>query len=104
MTKKYYPRKPYEANHYKVGYHAIKRTKQYEIGKGEVGHNLTKKPLLLTLVRDRMQNGRKSPSYGRYSDNAVVTFIHPKSHKVKTLRRYRDRELLKEIQLKKEGK
>jgi hypothetical protein len=66
---------------------------------------LTKKPLLITLIRDRIQsNGKKSPSFGRYSDNDVVTFIHPKSHKVKTLRRYRLRELIKEIQLKKEGK
>jgi hypothetical protein len=77
MTRKYYPRKPYEVNHYKVGYHAIKRMRLRLVSKGEVGYNLRKKPLQITPVVFDIK-GR--PSYRRLSDNKTLTCINPKDN------------------------
>jgi hypothetical protein len=91
MTKKYYPRKPYVVNHYKVSKHAIIRMKQRKVGKGDLGYNLCKKPVLITAVKFRY-DGR--PSYERYADNKIVSAINPKTKRVITVRWFHWRRLM----------
>lgn len=91
MAKKYYPRKPYEVNHYKVGYHAIKRMKQRGVGKGDLGYNLHKKPILITQVKFRYDG---KPSYERYTDNQIVSAINPRNRRVITVHWFHWRRLV----------
>ena len=61
--KKIIPKKPYHTSGYHVTDHAVKRTKERNGSKGELGHNLRHRPRFKASVT--MDYGNE-PSYGRF--------------------------------------
>lgn len=94
MKKKIIPKKPYKTRGYFVTPHAIFDMNLRNISKGQLGYNLSKKPLLKTK-KDYDKEGRLF--YKRYDDKKVFTVINPEKKNVCSIRNYHEKELKKEI-------
>ena len=92
MRKKIIPKKPYNTSGYHVTDHAVKRMKERNVSKGELGHNLRHRPRFKTSVT---MNYGNEPSYGRFGWNRIFAAINPFRKRVITVYPYGERTLKK---------
>lgn len=92
MRKKIIPKKPYKTHGHNVTIHAVYDMNKRNISKGELGYNLSKKPVYKSKPKFDLF---KRLFYIRMDDKKTLTVINPKNKNVCSVRKYHDEELKK---------
>ena len=93
MRRKIIPKHPYYTHGHYVTKHAIFDMNKCNISKGELGYNLSKKPVYKSKpIFDLL----KRLFYIRMDDKKTLTIINPSNKNVCSVRKYHNKELKKE--------
>lgn len=90
------PKAQYKDGRYKTSKHCIEQMQNRKITKGQLHENLRTKPLI--KIKEIDNNGRKADV--RFSNNKTRSVVNPTTKTVASVRKYRDKELKKEIAIK----
>ncbi len=92
MKRKIIPKHPYRTHGHYVTKHAVQDMNKRNISKGELGYNLTKKPVYKS--KPAFDNLRRV-FYIRMDDKKTLSVINPSNKNVCSVRKYHDKELRK---------
>ncbi len=90
--KKIIPKRPYRTRGHYVTKHAVFDMNKRNISKGELGYNLSKKPVYKSKPMFDLFNRL---FYIRMDDKKTLTVINPSNKYVCSVRKYHDKELQK---------
>ena len=90
--KKIIPKRPYRTRGHYVTKHAVFDMNKRNISKGELGYNLSKKPVYKSKPMFDLLNRL---FYIRMDDKKTLTIINPSNKTVCSVRKYHDKELRK---------